>query len=165
MSEEDVTERVKEIDEELSNLDLNSVDGREKVLEYAKELRDMILEESTEENNYDSMEECIDYHLDEGFDEDQAFAMCADKLALSEEESDVYEEAEDAVARSEELGCKGIHSHTNDEGDTVFMPCATHEDYEERLNGDEESNEMSEDDKKLKTTKLDPTEVHTADDK
>ena len=45
---------------------------------------------------------------------------------------------EEARDRAEELGCSGTHTH-DDEGRLVYMPCATHEEYERRLaeeNGD-----------------------------
>ena len=36
---------------------------------------------------------------------------------------------EEAIKRAEELGCSGSHVHEVD-GKEVYMPCATHEDYE-----------------------------------
>jgi HK97 family phage portal protein len=38
----------------------------------------------------------------------------------------------EARARANEIGCDGIHSHTED-GQTVYMPCKTHEEYESLL--------------------------------
>ena len=35
---------------------------------------------------------------------------------------------EEAQAQAEALGCSGTHEHTNDDGETVYMPCATHND-------------------------------------
>lgn len=43
---------------------------------------------------------------------------------------DVYTTAEEAEARAEELGGSGYHEHEFD-GETVYMPFATHEEYEE----------------------------------
>ena len=37
---------------------------------------------------------------------------------------------EEAEARAEEIGCVGTHSHDED-GNKIFMPCATHEEYTE----------------------------------
>ena len=42
---------------------------------------------------------------------------------------------DDAQERAKEIGCSGIHSHTED-GETIYMPCETHEEYEE-LTGDD----------------------------
>lgn len=43
---------------------------------------------------------------------------------------DVFDNPGEATARSRELGCRGIHS-MDDNGTTLYMPCATHEEYEE----------------------------------
>ena len=56
------------------------------------------------------------------------------------EEVDVKEEVgmdkfttiEEAQDRAEELGCNGTHTHDED-GNLVYMPCSTHEEYERRL--------------------------------
>ena len=48
---------------------------------------------------------------------------------------DVYSTAEEAEERAKEIGCSGIHSHDED-GNTVYMPCSTHDEYEE-LTGEE----------------------------
>jgi len=48
---------------------------------------------------------------------------------------DVFTTREEADARAEEIGCIGTHSH-GEGGQTVYMPCESHEDYE-RLTGDE----------------------------
>ena len=47
---------------------------------------------------------------------------------------DVFTTEGEAQARAEEIGCSGTHSHDTDNG-TIFMPCASHADYE-RLTGD-----------------------------
>ena len=49
-----------------------------------------------------------------------------EKAAL---EQDMFETVGEAVARAKELGCDGSHVHEVD-GKEVYMPCATHEDYE-----------------------------------
>ena len=55
--------------------------------------------------------------------------------AKQEIRRDVYTSAEEAEERAKEIGCQGFHSHDED-GETVYMPCATHDQYEE-LTGDE----------------------------
>ena len=61
----------------------------------------------------------------------------------SEIEKDVFTTEQEAEERAEEIGCGGTHSHETDDG-TIFMPCASHADYE-RLTGEE-----------LTTSKQDP---------
>ena len=48
---------------------------------------------------------------------------------------DVFDNVEQARERAEELGCSGTHTHDED-GNLVYMPCSTHEEYEMRINGD-----------------------------
>ena len=48
---------------------------------------------------------------------------------------DVFSTPQEAQERAKEIGCSGIHSHTED-GETIYMPCETHEEYEE-LTGDD----------------------------
>ena len=48
---------------------------------------------------------------------------------------DVYTSATEAQQRAEEIGCNGIHVHTED-GKEIYMPCASHEEYE-RIIGQE----------------------------
>nr|BAR25849.1 phage prohead protease, HK97 family (proheadase_HK97) [uncultured Mediterranean phage uvMED] len=50
-----------------------------------------------------------------------------EKVALDQ---DVFDNEEDAKKRGKELGCEGSHAHEVD-GKEVFMPCSTHEQYEE----------------------------------
>ena len=47
--------------------------------------------------------------------------------------TDIYTTMEEAEARAEELGCKGSHSMEGPEGETLYMPCNTHEEYEDSL--------------------------------
>ena len=49
-----------------------------------------------------------------------------EKVAL---EGDMFTTPGEAIKRAEELGCSGSHVHEVD-GKEVYMPCATHEDYE-----------------------------------
>tara|TARA_Y100000114_G_scaffold46714_1_gene42527 strand:- start:3383 stop:5737 length:2355 start_codon:yes stop_codon:yes gene_type:complete len=48
-------------------------------------------------------------------------------------EKDIFTTEEEAESRATEIGCFGSHSHETDDG-TIFMPCASHADYE-RLTG------------------------------
>ena len=50
---------------------------------------------------------------------------------------DTFTTLEEAQKRAEEIGCNGTHTHTDDDGNMVYMPCATHNEYEQRLNGRE----------------------------
>ena len=45
-------------------------------------------------------------------------------------EEDVFDNEEEARARAEVIGCEGVHSMEKD-GQTVYMPCATHGQYDE----------------------------------
>ena len=45
---------------------------------------------------------------------------------------DTFTTEEEAEERAEEIGCEGIHSHDKD-GQTVYMPCKTHREYESLL--------------------------------
>ena len=49
---------------------------------------------------------------------------------------DTYTSEEEARERAEEIGCDGIHSHSYIDGQTVYMPCKTHAEYEEALLND-----------------------------
>ena len=41
---------------------------------------------------------------------------------------DVFTTEAEATARAKELGCDGIHTH-DENGTTIYMPCASHDDY------------------------------------
>jgi len=45
---------------------------------------------------------------------------------------DRFTTEEEARDRAEELGCNGTHTHDED-GNLIYMPCSTHEEYERRL--------------------------------
>ena len=53
----------------------------------------------------------------------------------SEVRKDVFTTEAEAEARAKEIGCSGIHEHNTDNG-KVFMPCASHSDYE-RFTGEQ----------------------------
>ena len=63
---------------------------------------------------------------------DEEMEMAYGTKAMLEE--DVFDNEQEAEARSEEIGCIG--SHTMDrEGQEVFMPCNTHEEYDSLVEG------------------------------
>jgi len=47
---------------------------------------------------------------------------------------DTFTTLEEAEKRAEQIGCNGTHTHKDDDGNMVYMPCATHNEYEQRLN-------------------------------
>ena len=51
--------------------------------------------------------------------------------------TDEFTTLEEAEKRAEELGCNGTHTHEND-GTTIYMPCATHQEYEQRFTTEDE---------------------------
>lgn len=59
---------------------------------------------------------------------------------------DVFDNPGEAMSRAREVGCSGMHSHTRD-GETVYMPCRSHEEYEDKMTAsyhdDEEEEVMS----------------------
>ncbi len=57
------------------------------------------------------------------------------KIALSEDKFTTQEEAE---KRASEIGCVGYHT-MDDDGNTIYMPCDTHEEYDELIDGTETS--------------------------
>ena len=50
---------------------------------------------------------------------------------------DMYATEAEAEERAEEIGCVGSHSMDED-GNTIYMPCATHEEYDEIMNPSEQ---------------------------
>lgn len=56
------------------------------------------------------------------------------KIAL---EGDMFTTEQEAEVRASEIGCVGTHTHDAD-GKLVYMPCDTHEEYEQIVNGDTE---------------------------
>ena len=70
-------------------------------------------------------------------DNDQRMAVCASSFNSTKEQirRDVFTTEEEAQARAEEIGCSGIHEHDED-GQTIFMPCSTHDEYIEATGRD-----------------------------
>ena len=81
------------------------------------------MDEEYYEEFYDEEEELIEAS-------EPCCGGCAEKTA-KELRKDVYDNPREAGARAEEIGCEGIHSHKEGD-DTVFMPCSSHEEYEEK---------------------------------
>ena len=59
--------------------------------------------------------------------------------------TDIFTTEEEALARAEELGCSGTHSMVNDEGQTLYMPCSSHDDYESSTGDEPQENSASTD--------------------
>ena len=106
----------------------------------------------TGESRSNFMSRCMgDKTMTDEYDTDQRLAVCNSSYNSKEEEQvndekrevskDVFTTEEEAEARAEEIGCSGTHSHDED-GNTVYMPCASHADYT-RLTGEELENEES----------------------
>ena len=53
------------------------------------------------------------------------------KAEKREIQEDVFTTEAEARDRAEEIGCVGFHSH-NEDGQIIYMPCQSHEEYEER---------------------------------
>ena len=64
--------------------------------------------------------------------------------AKRELEEDIFTTEAEAEERAEEIGCSGIHAHETENG-TVFMPCASHADYERLTGGTLETPKAEED--------------------
>ena len=73
------------------------------------------------------------------YNSNQRLAVCNSSYNSNKEDSldskeelreDVYTTEEEALARAEEIGCVGTHS-IDDNGNKVYMPCNTHEEYTE----------------------------------
>jgi HK97 family phage portal protein len=66
--------------------------------------------------------------------------MESKKISPKEEiRKDVFNSEQEAQQRAEEIGCVGYHAHDED-GDMVYMPCKTHEEYT-RLTGEDVKDE------------------------
>jgi len=55
---------------------------------------------------------------------------------------EVFDTIEEAEARAKELGCEGHHSYEQD-GKTLYMPCKSHEDFEEAMGKEENQDKDS----------------------
>ena len=61
-------------------------------------------------------------------DDDKDFDYTEEKREI---QKDVFTTEAEARDRAEEIGCVGFHSH-NEDGQIIYMPCQSHEEYEER---------------------------------
>ena len=60
-------------------------------------------------------------------DDDKDLDYTQDKTEIAK---DVFTTEEEARERANEIGCVGFHSH-NEDGKIIYMPCASHDEYEE----------------------------------
>ena len=70
----------------------------------------------------------IDIDLSKMYDRetDSHYPMHDDKVEIR---TDVFSTGQEAQQRAEEIGCNGIHTHSEN-GETIYMPCASHDEYE-----------------------------------
>ena len=73
-------------------------------------------------------------------------SSCAEHGEAKEIRPDVYDNPAEATNRAKEIGCDGIHSH-QEKGETIFMPCKSHEDYS-RMTKEKEAGYHDDDEKK-----------------
>tara|TARA_R100000742_G_C4279160_1_gene103082 strand:+ start:213 stop:1811 length:1599 start_codon:yes stop_codon:yes gene_type:complete len=73
-------------------------------------------------------EEFLDWYRENDPDAEQ-------ELEAQEEGDDIYNTPEEARERAKELGCSSIHTHTHEDGSTLYMPCESMEAYEEKKKG------------------------------
>ena len=78
--------------------------------------------------------------------EEAIYESSSEEKAANDE--DIFDNEEDAKKRGKELGCEGAHTHMVD-GKEVYMPCATHEVYEQAIKNDEK--DLSEDTEVVET--------------
>ena len=78
--------------------------------------------------------------------EEAIYESSSEEKAANDE--DIFDNEEDAKKRGKELGCEGSHTHMVD-GKEVYMPCATHEVYEQAIKNDEK--DLSEDTEVVET--------------
>ena len=62
-------------------------------------------------------------------DDDKDLDYTQDKTEIAK---DVFTTEEEARERANEIGCVGFHSH-NEDGKIIYMPCASHDEYEELI--------------------------------
>jgi len=83
---------------------------------------------------------------------DQRLAVCAGSYNAQKNSNendtkeqirrDVFTTEEEAQERAEAIGCQGTHSHDED-GRTIYMPCATHDEYIDKVGRDVSSKPKS----------------------
>lgn len=95
--------------------------------------------------DYTSGEDMEEYEEFYEADEEPCCGGCAS--TAKELRKDVYDNPGQAAGRAEEIGCEGIHSHKEGD-DTVFMPCSSHKEYEDKT-GEKVAYHHDEDEKKM----------------
>ena len=108
------------------------------------------------------MSRCLgDSTMIDEYDSNQRMAVCATAYEDSKQEDnkeeirrDVFSTQQEAEDRAKEIGCSGFHSHEED-GKTVFMPCASHDAYIATEGRDVSGYHEDEDDDKKKPKKKD----------
>ena len=73
--------------------------------------------------------------------EEAIYESSSEEKAANDE--DIFDNEEDAKKRGKELGCEGSHTHMVD-GKEVYMPCATHEVYEQMIKDEKDLSEDTE---------------------
>ena len=81
----------------------------------------------TEGEVFEGFEEIIEASHDD--EEKPCCSSCADNIEAKQIRKDVFDNPAEAQIRAKEIGCSGVHSH-QENGETYFMPCEQHEDYE-----------------------------------
>ncbi len=83
---------------------------------------------------------------------------------------DMFDTEEEAAERADEIGCVGTHS-MDDDGNTIYMPCNTHEEYDEIMNSENENEDEDgygdyedKDEKSIKNNKLPKTKTYNKED-
>jgi HK97 family phage portal protein len=70
-------------------------------------------------------------NLPDLIDEPETMPNASEPMGMGD---DVFSTQEAAEARAAQLGGEGFHSHMTEAGETIFMPFATHEEYEAAIN-------------------------------
>jgi HK97 family phage portal protein len=70
-------------------------------------------------------------NLPDLIDEPETMPNASEPMGMGD---DVFSTQEAAEARAAQLGGQGFHSHMTEAGETIFMPFATHEEYEAAIN-------------------------------
>ena len=70
-------------------------------------------------------------NLPDLIDEPETMPNASEPMGMGD---DVFSTQEAAEARASQLGGEGFHSHMTEAGETIFMPFATHEEYEAAIN-------------------------------
>ena len=73
--------------------------------------------------------------------EESVYESSSDEKAANDE--DIFDNEDDAKKRGKELGCEGAHTHDVD-GKEVYMPCATHQVYEQAIKDEKDLSEDTE---------------------